>query len=193
MEEEKGLSARELLERVYGEIKKNGREFELIPKVKPRIAKEPGPHRIRIGYIEYGSVTVLKVGWKEWVIALGTRNESYPGDQYDCDIVAREFLSSGKTNEEIVVGSRNVLEESNNFWNSIIVAMVDGRLGLGAGVFNHEVSGILESRIQEFVAKDMKIDSRYFTANLRPIVESPIQYKPEFVYFLYGMFLSIMR
>ncbi len=197
MGEEKGLSARKMLECVYREIEKNGSGVLLIPGVNPRIAKEHGPHTPRIGCIGYVSATVLRVDFKDWVIAFGTRNESYPGIQYDCDIVAIEVFGVGgnETSEELRAVSRNALEaleERSNFWHSIIVAMTDGRLGLGNGVFNQKVSRILEPRIQEFVAKDIKIDSRYFTANLRPLVESPVQYKQEFVYFLYGMFLRIL-
>ena len=63
--------------------------------------------------------------------------------------------------------------------------MANGQLALNKdGRFSQKVFDLLRPKIQEFIAKDLETDLRYFTMDLRPVVKSDVQYKPEFVVFL---------
>jgi hypothetical protein len=63
--------------------------------------------------------------------------------------------------------------------------MADGQLTLNkSGHFGQKVLELLKPKIREFIAQELEIDSRYFTMDLRPVVKSAVQYKPDFVIFL---------
>lgn len=185
MGEKQGLSARELLEGAYNALKKGGKEIKLPSKATAEIANDSDWHRTRIGYTGYESATLLKIGNKEWVVAFGTKCGSYPADPYNCDIVAVQLSGDGKPNEEVVSEIHDALEGNSYFRHSLIYAMADGQLALNKdGRFGQKVLALLRPKVQEFIAQELETDSRYFTMDLRPVVKSTVQYKPEFVGFL---------
>ena len=184
MGEKQGLSAKELLEGVYNALKKDGREVKLPSKAMAEIANDSDWHRTRIGYTGYESATLLKIGDKEWVVAFGTKCGSYPADPYNCDIAAVQLSGDGKSDEEVASEIHDALRGNSYFCHSLIYAMADGQLALNKDErFGQKVLDLLRPKVQEFIAQDLETDSRYFTMDLRPVVKSAVQYKPEFVGF----------
>lgn len=193
MAEKQGLSARELLKGVYNTLKDGGREIKLPSKAMAEIANDSDWHRTRVGYTGYESAILLKVGEKEWTVAFGTACGSYPADPYNCDIAAVSVSTNGKSNKEIVKEIHGALEKGSYFRNSLIYAMADGQLAINKdGRFDQKVLELLGPRVQEFIAQDLETDSRYFTMDLRPVVKSAVQYKPEFVVFLSDTFRTVL-
>ena len=185
MAEKQGLSVRELLESVYNALKDGGREIKLPSKAMAEIANDSDWHRTRVGYTGYESATLLKADDKEWAMAFGTKCGSYPADPYNCDIATVQLSGNGKSDEEVAVEIHDSLEGNSYFRNSLIYAMADGQLAISKDEqFGQKVLESLRPKVQEFIAQDLETDSRYFTMDLRPVVESAVQYKPEFVFFL---------
>lgn len=185
MNEKQGLLARELLEGTYKVLKKDGREIKLPSKATAEIANDSDWHRTRIGYTGYESATFLKAGDKEWAVAFGTKCGSYPADPYNCNIAAIQLSSDGKSDEEVAVEAYDALQGNRYFYYSLIYAMADGQLVVnGDGYFGQKMLELLRSKIQEFIAQELKTDSQYLTMDLRPLVKSAVQYKPGFVDFL---------
>ena len=186
MAEKQGLSVRELLESVYNALKDGGREIKLPAKAMAKIADDSDWHRTRVGYTGYESATLLKVGDKEeWTVAFGTKCGSYPSYPYNCDIAAVQLSGNGKSDEEVAVEIYNSLEGNIYFRNSLIYANDDGRLAISKNMqFGQKVLELLRPKVQEFISQDLETDSRYLTMDLRPVVKSAVQYKPEFVVFL---------
>lgn len=194
MTEKLGISARELLKGVYDTFKKSGREVKLPSKAMAEIASDSDLHRTRIGYTSYESATLLKIGDKVWAVSFGTACGDYPAEPYNCDIVAIQFSSDEKTDEETALEIHRVLEGAHYFRNSLIYAMANGELALNkCGRFGQKVFDLLAPRAQEFVAKGLEIDPEHFTMDLRPVVRSAIQYKPEFVVFLHDLLTTVLR
>jgi len=196
MAEKQGLSARQLLEGVYNSLKDklNGREIKLPSKAMAVIADDSDWHRIRIGYTSYESAVLLKVGNKEWAVAFGTKGGDYPADPYNCDIAAVQFSGSGKSDEQVAVEVHDALEGNSCFRNSLIYAMADGQLAINKKEpFGQKVLELLRPKVQEFTAQDLEIDSRFFIMDpRRPVVKSAVQYKPEFVVFLYEILRTVL-
>jgi len=187
MVEKQELSARELLEGVYNALKDGGREINLPSKAKAKIANDSDWHRTRVGYTGYESATLLKIGDKKWAVAFGNKCGDYPTDSYNCDIAAVELSDKGKRKsyDEQATEVHDALERNSYFRHSLIYAMANGQLALNKdGRFSQKVFDLLRPKIQEFIAKDLETDLRYFTMDLRPVVKSDVQYKPEFVVFL---------
>ncbi len=188
MAEKQGLSARQLLEEVYNSLKDklDGREIKLPSKAMAEIADDSDWHRTRIGYTGYETAMLLKADGKEWAVAFGIKCGSYPADPYNCDITAVPVSTNGKPNEEIAKEIHKALEGGSYFRNSLIYAMADGQLAISKnGRFGQKVLELLKPKVQEFIAQNLGIDSRYFTMDLRPVVKSAVQYKPEFTVFLF--------
>lgn len=194
MAETKGLSARELLKGVYDTLKEDGeKEIELSSKAMAEIARDSDYHKERVGYMGYESAVLLKVGWQEWVVAFGTKCGAYPADPYDCDIVAVQFSSEGKTSEEIVSEAYIVLEGNHHFHNSLIYAMEGGLLAVNSnGHFGSRVLDLLKPEVQKSIVRDIEIDPSCCTMDMRPVVKSAIQYEPEFVAFVSDVFRMIL-
>lgn len=194
MAETQGLSARQLLEGVYSLFKEklNGREIKLPSRALSLIADDSDWHRTRVGYTGYDTAVLLRVGAKEWAVAFGTKCGSYPADPYNCDIAAVPISLNEKSDEEIAKEIHEALERSSYFYNSLIYAMADGRLAVRNNRFGQKVLELLKPKVQEFIAQDLEIDPRYFTMDLRPLVKSSVQYKPEFVAFLFEMLCAVL-
>lgn len=193
MAEKQGLSARELLEGVYNTLKDGGREIKLPSKAMAEIANDSDHHRTRIGYTGYESATLLKVGDKEWVVAFGIKCGSYPADPYNCDIAAVQLSGNGKFDKEIAVEIYDSLKENSYFLSSLIYAMADGQLAISKdGQFGQKVLESLRPKVQKFIARDLEIDSRCATMDLRPLVKSAVQYKPEFVAFIHDTLRAVL-
>ena len=193
MAKKQGLSAKELLEGVFDKFKLGGKEIKLSSKAMAVIANDSDWHRTRIGYTGYESAVLLKVGDKEWAIAFGIACGSYPADPYNCDIAAVPVSTNGKSNEKIAKEIHEALKEGNYFRNSLIHAMANGQLGTNKDSrFGQKVLELLGPRVQEFIAQDLETDSRFITMDLRPLVKSGVQYKPEFVVFLYDAFRAVL-
>lgn len=185
MAKKQGLSARELLEGVYSALKDGGREIKLPSKAMSEIANDSDWHRTRVGYTGYESAAILKAGEKEWAVAFGIKCGSYPADPYNCDIAAVQLSGDGRSDEEVAIEIRDALEGNSYFHNSLVYAMADGELAVSKnGHFDQKLLELLRPKVQEFIAQDLEIDSRYFSMDLRPLVKSAVQYKPEFVVFL---------
>jgi len=188
-----GLSARELLEAVYNLLKKDGREIKLSLKAVAKIADDSDGHRTRIGYTGYESAAILKVADREWILAFGTKCGQYPADPYNCDIVAMRANLDGKTDKEAEPEIHQALERNTCFHHSLAYAMADGTLALNQnGCFCDKVIELLRPKIEEFIARDLEVDPNCFTMDLRPVVKSAVQYKPEFIDFLRDTFLTVL-
>lgn len=193
MAEKQRLSARELLEGVYNVLKNGGREIKLPSKAMAKIADDSDWHRTRVGYTGYESATLLKVGEKEWVVAFGTACGDYPADPYNCDIVAVQFSGNGKSDEQVAAEIHDALEGNRCFRHSLVYVMANGQLVVNKdGHFGQKVLELLRPKVQEFIAQDLETDPRYFTLDLRPVVKSAVQYKAEFVGFLYDTLRAVL-
>ena len=193
MAEKKGLYAKELLEGVYNALKNGGKEVTLPSKVTVEIANDSDHHRTRIGYIGYESATLLKIGRRKLVVALGTVCGDYPADRYDCDIVAMRLSGKGKTDEQITAEARDALAKNYYLTHSLIIAMADGRLGLGKNKrTGRKMLRILGPTIQDFIAQELQTDPTVLTGSLRPVVISPVLYKAEFVEFLHKTLRQVL-
>jgi hypothetical protein len=72
--------------------------------------------------------------------------------------------------------------------------MEDGNLMVKEkGRFGQKVLALLRPKVCEFIAKKLEVDSEYCMLNGRPVVKSPVQYKPELVDFLTKSFLDILH
>ncbi len=198
MKEEKGLSARKLLREVYNALGKGSREVKLPRPALATIAKDPDCQRGYTSFGIYKAAIILKIDGNEWIIALGTTwalgpsYGEYRGYRYNCDITAMKFCSNEKTNKDIARAIRYALQENFYCRHSLIVAKMDGHLGVRQkGTFNREVSNLLLSTTQEFIAKDIEI-SHQLKEDLQLAVKSPVQYKPGFVNVLRDNFLWIL-
>jgi len=195
MVEKQELSARQILEGVYNSLKDkiDGKETKLPSKATAEIANDSDWHRTRVGYTGYETAVLLMVDGKEWAVAFGTKCGSYPSDPYNCDIAAVPVSTNGKSDEEIAKEIHEALEEGIYFHNSLIYAMADGRLAISKDSrFGSKVLELLRPRVQEFIAQELETDFRYFTMDLRPVVKSAVQYRPEFIAFLFDTFRSVL-
>lgn len=193
MAEKQGLSARELLEGVYEALKGDGREIKLLSKATAEIADDSDWHRDRRGYTGYESATLLKIGDKEWLVAFGTRCGGYPADPYNCDIAIMRFFGDGTSDERTATEVYDTLKENCYFRKSIIYAMTSGQLMVKSdGYFSQKVLELLKPSIQGFITQDLETNPDCFTMDGRPVITTFIQYKPEFVAFLYDAFRKIL-
>jgi len=193
MAKKQGLSAKKLLKGVYNAFKKNGRKIKLLSKATVEISNDSDWHRTQIAYTGYESAILLKIGDKEWAVAFGTACGSYSAYLYNCDIVAVQLSSNGKSNKQIAIEIHDALKQNDYFRNSLIYAMADGRLAVNKnGHLGQKVFDLLGLKIHKFIAQDLKTDSDFFTLDLRPMVKSAVQYKTKFVIFLYDAFRTIL-
>lgn len=187
MSANQGLSARELLTETFSDLqnKLGGKIVSLPSKATAEIANDSDWHRTRIGYTGYELAVLVESGSKQWAIAFGTKCGSYPADPYNCDITAIPVAVDGKPEDQIAKEVHDALESNSYFRNSLIYAMADGQLAVSKeGRLGQKVLELLQPKVQEFIAQDLEIDSRYFTTDLRPVVKSAVRYKREFVTFL---------
>ncbi|MDD5032923.1 MAG: hypothetical protein PHC85_02310 [Candidatus Pacebacteria bacterium] len=193
MEEKQGLSSRELLESVYNALKEGCREIQFSSRAMAEIADDSDWHRSRTGYTGYESAALFNAGGKKWAVAFGIKCGSYPADPYNCDIAAVELTGGGNTNKEIAAEVQSALRRNSYFRDSLVYAMADGQLKVKKdGRFSKKTLELLGPKVQEFVAKDVRIDPNYLTMDLRPVVKSAVRYKPEFVAFLRDTFRTLL-
>lgn len=195
MVEKQSLSARQLLEGVHSLLKDklDGKEIKLPSKAMAEIADDSDYHRTRVGYTGYETAILLKVDDKEWAVAFGTKCGSYPADPYNCDIAAVPVSINGKSDEETAKEIHEALNGNSYFRNSLVYAMADGQLAISENSkYGQKVLELLEPRVQEFIAQNLETDSQYFTMDLRPLVKSSVQYKPEFMVFLFDTLRAVL-
>lgn len=71
--------------------------------------------------------------------------------------------------------------------------MADGQLIVKEnGSFSQKVLELLKPKVKEFIAQDLETNPNLFTMDLRPMVESAVRYKEEFVVFLSEMFQVVL-
>ena len=191
MREKQGLSARELLEGAYGIFKADGREIMLPSDVPVEITNSQGWYRTPI---DYKSATLLNAGGKWWAVAFGVKRGGYPMEPYSCDIAAVRLCNYEKSDERVAIEIRDTLKANSHLCNSLIYALVYGRLGVkGNGRFGQNVYGRLNSRVQEFITQDSKTDAHDLaTKDSRPAEDHPVRYKAVFIRFLHTALLEVL-
>lgn len=188
IQETDGLTARELLKRVFRLFQSEGKQIRLPEIPVAEIAcDEFDQHK---GGTEYKLAVLIKIGEKNWLIGFGTRCGSFPADPYNCDIAAFEF---GSGNGSIGQKACKMLEKNRYFCHALIYAMADGRLAQKSdGVFKEEVFALLKPVYEQYIAHRMVVDARYIMPflppNTRPVVVEEMEYKIGFVPVLYGIF-----
>ena len=162
------------------------KEIQLLSKALAEIADDSDHHRTRIGYAGYESATLLRIGDKEWAVALGIACGSCPADPYNCDVAAVQISSNGKSDDQVASEVFfNALRNNFYFGESLVYTMADGRLAVCRdGSFGQKVLELLRPRTGEFIMKDLEIDTEHFYLDLRPVVKSAVRYKPETTTFL---------
>lgn len=181
MKKEKGLSARELFKGAYAAIKNASREIKLPQTALAEIADDSDFHRTRVGYSGYDFAVILKLGDKEWAISLGTACGAYPADPYNCDIVAVQVCTKGKTEKQLAIEIMKELIRNSYFCKSLIIALADGRITLMGTPLSQKIGEILGPKIDEFIAKEMEINPKVIHTDLRPVVTSAVEYEKAFV------------
>lgn len=193
MENKEKLFVRELLERVYKNFEKDGQKINLPEEVLIEIANDSDYHRERVGYFSYKSAVLIDIKNHERLMAFGKKWGDYPADRYDCGIIAVSFSGRNKSEERIIGEIKELFESISYFRYSLIVAMADGQLTVSRkGFFSQRVLSALKPKINSFISQKLEIDHRYIEMDGRPVVKSPIMYKPEFGDFLYKSFYSIL-
>ncbi len=190
MSEKLGISARELLAKVIGNLEARGKTFWLPAKVLVVIADDSDPHEasrsVHIGYAEYRSAALLKLGGKEIVVAFGMKFGTYPPESFDCDVAAVEISTASMSEEsEVAAAASDALAENHYFRNSLVYALADGRLAMNPrSPFTGRLASVTES-IQEFIVWSGKRDQGRFLLD-------EYRYRPEFVDILTKRFLSVL-
>lgn len=181
-----GISARELLAKVIGNLEAKGKKFTLPREVLVVIANDSNPHQDGIGYARYESAALLKLGEKEVAVALGMKCSAYPPDSLDCDIAAVEITTGAMFEEsEVVAAVSDALGENHYLLRSLIYALSDGRLALSPrSPFIGELASVMES-IQEFIVGDSERKRDRFLFD-------EYRYRPEFVDVLTAKFLLVL-
>jgi hypothetical protein len=197
--EKKGLTAGEVIRKVFEKIKErhSHREIHFPRGALALIADDSDLHRIRRGYMKYDSAILIHLGNKNWALARGEACGDYPADPYDSDIWAAEIKAGSKSPEQIASEIREMIRKSEFFSNTIIGGRKDGSFFISKNIFGKKVKELLPAeKLSNFVSSEMKIDSRYFTiegSNVLPIVKKPMQYKEELVDFLAQLIIQILN
>ncbi|MEI8339719.1 MAG: hypothetical protein WCF94_03575 [bacterium] len=188
MEEKKtvqeGLLIKEVLTQVYEGLKKKFgvKEIKLTEKAMAEIADDSDWHRTRMGYTGYNSCIFLKIGNKEFCVALGEKCGAYPADPYNCDIAVVSVSRNGVNMEALDTKVSKALGENSYFRSSVIIAMADGSVGAVDGGLGAELFKIVGPKAKEVLFKKIETNPDLLSpATLTPMVTSAARYKPEFV------------
>lgn len=189
------LSVRELLKNTYERLAKRHPHQELVLEGKPtaEIANDSDWHRTRIGYMRYETAKLFQFNDKTWAIARGEKAGSYPADPYDSDILALEFSTEGKSEEQIKEELEEKISRSGYFINSLVFGLADGRISANKNSPFTEKLFQLLSDISKFIAQKLEHDEELFYLDLRPAVSKEMRYTPEFVAYLTDSIEAVLQ
>jgi hypothetical protein len=188
---QKSLSAREVLQGVYQKFKtlEGVKEINLPTPAFAEIELDADWHRIDRKYICYDSALIVEINGRKWVIAFGFEDRGGVFSRYD--IAAVSVPPGIKVEENTQETVKGLLEVNGYFCSSLLFAEPAGSLCV-RGCFREEVKA-LSPKIKKFVAKRCEINPNYLSPlDLTPLVVSGIQYKVEFVDFLFKAFQEIL-
>lgn len=181
---EEGLTLSGVFTQVYEELKRQNphREVNLENPVFVSVSDDSDWHRKRVGRMVYDSAIIITVGGKNWLVAKATQTDGYPADMFSDDLTAIPYDPADKSEEEINNEAQQLIGDSTYFKNSLVFALYNGRLGFNSkGRFDTKVHSSLESPPNEFITQEMVVHNSWVYPDLRPVVTSPVNYKPEFI------------
>lgn len=185
--EQESLSARELFKRTYETL--CDRHEHTIVTFQNRVLTEIGDdsdyHRTRKGYMGYENSGLFNLNGKTWAISRGENAGGYPADAYDGDILALEFLTDGKTQEQIRQELTKKIKESSYFKNSLIHSRMGGELAGFEGGLGERMQERLKPVIEVYIAQQPEYNTELvlLSTGEHPPTKSTL-YKPEFADFL---------
>lgn len=191
------LGNRELISSVYQNILQRFPHQEIDFQGEPPssvIADDRDDHggMGRIGIMFYENVSLLTVGDKTWVLALGTKTKNYPADEFSFDLKAFRYEGGHKhiTNmvEDLrkkVGGNKTEAMSEGYFFQKSLLIGISGR-GM---VVNNEygpsarLGDLTRTGFENYVVQKPEVDTHFVnnTGFGPPILEKSIKYKPEYV------------
>lgn len=99
--EEKGVTAKELLENTYQIVseKYGDQEIELAEPAKVEMADNTTPHGASLGYINYSDGVLLNLEENSFVLFYGDETVGYPANTYQADLTAIEVPEEFESKE----------------------------------------------------------------------------------------------
>lgn len=186
----KELSAKTLLEKVYNNLSKkyDGKVINFQYKAYAEIADDSDWHRTRKGYTGYDSATIITLNGTEWLVALGNAFGSYPADDFNCDIFAKQCSTKDLTAEKLQERAYKELSINRYFGWSIIAAMDNGQLFS----FDKDMKLEIYSQISNFIVEPKKADydTFYLYSESHPFVMKNGTYKSKFIHFLTNLIVK---
>jgi hypothetical protein len=188
------LDVRQLLEEAYKKISEGEKRktIELPERATAEIADDSDWHRNRTGYMCYETAVLVELG-NRWAVALGKKCGDYPGDSYNCDLMAVKVSGKGK---ELVAEIDRRIGGSSYFRNSLVCGMRDGSLAVMENSrFKEAMLTRLNERIGECIAKEPEYDPsiRYLDLTLAPVCKSTAKYKPGFASYIAESIEDVLR
>ncbi len=179
------IGSLELISSVYQNVLQKYPYQELDFKENPPaslIAHDGGTHRKKEGIMFYDRVSLVTIRRRSWVLALATRSEGYPANDFSFDFKAFQHNLWGKNEEELVNDIRKEISDSCFFQKSLIIGVVGrGTLTNGRYPPSARLKHLLLPKLGEFIAQKPEID-RHFVSGPglgTPIVKKVIKYDPE--------------
>jgi len=192
-----GLKVREVMQAVYQEL---GKRFnvELLAFSEPAytiIAGDNDHHRGKRGNMRYENALLLPINGTTWAIALGVKSGSYPGDEYDSDLVAFEILEEQKGVSQVRQVMMFIHQSCDWFRYSILVCFKDGNFDLmKRSKYGRQMIGLLADKDKEFLVCEAERDeTKIMASTLQPRVSQAARYKPEVVPFLADCIVRVLE
>lgn len=173
------LSPTEVLEGVILTIEKrySCKRIALENKVFSEISDDSDGHRTRKGHMIYEDFILLtSVGKRSWGIAIGTKDNCYPGeDLYRNDIVAVPVEKELDVESQKILFSSQV-ERGEYFRNSLLIATVPGYL---AATANSVFGTLADKNLGGMLHNEPVANKQFITLGGNAIFDKAATYRPE--------------
>lgn len=126
--------------------------------------------RSRQGWMHYDQVAIVRVGGKSVALALGTRTEGYPADDYDFDLKIFPFVGNAQDIKTTIMRSPGLSK-------SAIVGFKSA--GIRA---NDQILGAMVSEFDASVVQRPELNRELvnFIGFGAPILDKTVRYSPEY-------------
>lgn len=172
-----GVPVTELISAVLQDLVKRfqGKEIKLEKPVEVMIADDSDGHRHRHGYMQYQSYFLVTVDGRKWLLGVGKKTGSYPGDQYACDLFAKPLADNVKVSD--IASPDSDIYPGGWFENSVLIGMASGQL---AAREEKAVAALSSITMKDVIIQDAETNPDLIAANtLAPVVTRQAMYKPE--------------